>query len=165
MPPTLRSGRATRSNPGEPADSEASVDLSSPVGGLAGSSRGGAPSSDQPSVKRQRLPRRQQAVKTEDESGTSSLAKGKLASSGAAAAVLADEEDSAGPSTAALKAGQQPPWKKQRGVKRVMAEFHAMAKQPGTQISKLEMVDDNALKWWAALLACLVNETIEHTCM
>ena len=144
MPPTLRSGRATRSTPNKTPDSESAVDLSSPATEPASVSRPPAPASDhQPAPKRQRATRTQPAVDTQNEAGPSSrVAKGKMA---ATAAVAAPAPDAA--SKEAFKASQQPPWKKQRGVKRVMAEFHAMSKHPGTQISHLEMVDDNALKW------------------
>ena len=150
MTPTLRSGRATRSTPAKSAAASVpTVNLLSPVSEPAQSLRPPAPTpGHQPPVKRQRTPRKQQAAEVLDDVGPSSQAsKGKMAAS--AAPPPAAEAETATASAGAAKASQQPPWKKQRGVKRVMAEFHAMSKQPGTQISHLEMVDDNALKWSA----------------
>ena len=145
MPPVLRKRTPAKG----PADSEIPIDLVSPsMDAQRAELLAPMTCPDQPSAKRQKNPRSKQAAEEVVEAAQApSRSRGKRPASaevvGHAAAMIAP----AAGSTEQAKATQQPPWKKQRGVKRVMAEFKSCSQNPGTQLSHLEMVNDNALKW------------------
>ena len=145
MPPVLRK----RNTPAKgSASSEASTDLVSPSVQSSRAELAPTTASDQPSAKRQKNPRNKQAAEEVVEAAqASSRPRGKRPASVEMTQDAAASLAPAAGSTEQAKATQQPPWKKQRGVKRVMAEFKSISQSPGTQLSHLEMVNDNTLKW------------------
>lgn len=131
-----------------PADSETPIDLVSPSMESSRAVLPPTPASDQPSAKRQKNPRSKHAADEVVEAAqATSRSRGKRPASAEVIQVGAATSAPAAGSTEQAKATQQPPWKKQRGVKRVMAEFRSISQNPGAQLSHLEMVNDNALKW------------------
>ena len=156
MPPVLRTRKTARDTERKATTKAGGpVDLLSPVAQPAGSTGGPEPAPDQPPPKKQNRQKKPSMKQTAGPPAelpqTMSSSRGR-ASASSQTAQAADQVSALG-STEQAKATQQPPWKKQQGVKRVMAEFHAMCKQPGTQLSHMEMVDDNALTWYGYIMS------------
>ena len=147
MAPVLRKRGTPRASARGSGDAEEPIDLVSPRMEAPRAARASEPASDHLSAKRQKNPRLKQAAEEAAEGAPApSRSRGRAASAEAAQAATAEPTPASG-STEQAKASQQPPWKKQRGVKRVMAEFKSMSQNPGTQLSHLEMVYDDALTW------------------
>ncbi|KAK9819125.1 hypothetical protein WJX74_005594 [Apatococcus lobatus] len=149
MPPVLRKRGTPQPLAGGSADPESLVDLVSPSTGPSGAVQALEPASDHPTAKKRQKNSRVKQLAEEllGVAQPSSRSRGRRPASADAAQTAAADPAPAAGSTEQAKASQQPPWKKQRGVKRVMAEFKSISQNPGTQLSHLEMVNDNALKW------------------